>query len=85
MMAGPSMRARMRTAPAAGRPGLDVDPEDPLEALRPGHRGTAFGRCSAPPNPLSWHAGHPCLPCLVLRYYGITVTPYQLHQMWVLR
>jgi len=43
MMAGPSMRARMRTAPAAGRPGLDVDPEDPLEALRPGHRGTAFG------------------------------------------
>ena len=30
--------------PAAGRAGLDVDPEHPLEALRPGHRGTAFGR-----------------------------------------
>ena len=31
--------------PAAGRTDLDVDPENPLEALRPGHRGTAFGRC----------------------------------------
>ena len=31
--------------PATGRAGLDVDPEHPLGALRPGHRGTAFGRC----------------------------------------
>ena len=29
--------------PAAGRTGLDIDPEDPLEALRPGHCGAAFG------------------------------------------
>ena len=24
------------------QPGLDVDPEDPLESLRPGHRGAAY-------------------------------------------
>ena len=29
---------------AAGRAALDVDPENPLQALRPGHRGAAF-RC----------------------------------------
>ena len=29
--------------PAAGRTGLDVDPKDPLEPLRPSHRGAAFG------------------------------------------
>jgi len=28
---------------AADRAGLDVDPEDPFQALRPGHRGAAFG------------------------------------------
>jgi hypothetical protein len=29
--------------PTAGRKGLDIDPEHPLEALRRGHRGAAFG------------------------------------------
>jgi len=28
--------------PAAGRAGPDVDTEDPLEALRPGHRGAGY-------------------------------------------
>jgi len=32
--------------PTAGRAGLDIDPEDPLEALRPTHRGAAFGWAS---------------------------------------
>ncbi len=41
MTSGSSMHAMIR--PAAGRAGLDVDPEHPLEALRPRHRGTAFG------------------------------------------
>jgi hypothetical protein len=31
--------------PAAGRAGLDVNTEHPFQALRPGHRGAAFGRC----------------------------------------
>lgn len=45
MIAGSSMHAMMRThRVVAGRTGLDVDPKDLLEALRPGHRGTAFGR-----------------------------------------
>jgi len=28
--------------PAAGRTGLDIDLEDPLDALRPGHRGEMY-------------------------------------------
>ena len=43
MTAGSSMHATIRTA--AGRAGLDVDTEHPFQALRPGHRGAAFGRC----------------------------------------
>ena len=35
-----SMHAMIRTA--AGRAGLDIDPEHPLEALRPSHRGLAY-------------------------------------------
>ena len=27
---------------AAGRTGLDIDPENPIQALRPGHRDAAF-------------------------------------------
>ena len=29
---------------ATGRAGLDIDREDPFQALRPYHRGKAFGR-----------------------------------------
>ncbi len=28
--------------PAAGRAGLDITPEEPLEALRPSHRGAGY-------------------------------------------
>lgn len=31
---------------AAGRADLDIDPEHPLETLRPGHCNAAFARCS---------------------------------------
>ena len=44
MRSGASMQAMIRIAPA-GRAGLDVDRENSLQALRPGHRGAAFGRC----------------------------------------
>jgi len=34
--------------PAAGQAGLDADTENPCQPLRPGHRGTTFGRWSLP-------------------------------------
>ena len=44
MTSGSSMQAMIRIAPPQAGQVSDVDPEHPLEALRPGHRGTAFGR-----------------------------------------
>jgi hypothetical protein len=48
--------------PAAGRAGLDIDAEDPPEALRPGHRGTALSRrpLSASVNKLNLWTDHLC-------------------------
>lgn len=34
--------------PAAGRAGLDLDTEDPFEALQSAHRGAPFGGCRLP-------------------------------------
>ncbi len=45
MTSEPSMQAMVR---AAGRAVLDLDPEHPLQALRPGHRSPAFGQCPFP-------------------------------------
>lgn len=59
--------------PTAGLSGLDIDAEDPLEALRRGHRSTSLGRrrlvriplsrMPATPAPLGWRW---------LRYWGQT-------------
>ena len=65
--------------PAAGRTGLDVDPENPLEALRPGHRGTAFGRClvlrircrGMPASPAPLGRCHPRAVLAVRRKYPV--------------
>lgn len=54
--------------PAGGRADLDVDPEHRFQALRPSHRGTAFGRCpllrircrGVPASPAPLGRCHPC-------------------------
>jgi hypothetical protein len=37
--------------PATGRAGLDIDAEDPFQALSTGHRGAPFARCRLLPIP----------------------------------
>ena len=70
MMARSSMQAMIRTAPPQAE--HVVDPEHPLEALRPSHRGAAFNwrsllRICAPGMP-------PPLP----RFAGVTRARYLL-------
>jgi len=45
MTSASSMQAHDPHCPTAGWAGFDVDAEDALEALRPGHRATTFCRC----------------------------------------